>query len=82
MIFTARSNLLPDESCRKCGGLLLNYTLCGKCRVPTSFICKICAYKTLPRTHDQFCFKSNSLQTKYDFLPYIMIHNTYGKKPK
>jgi hypothetical protein len=49
---------------------------------PTSFVCKICAYKTLPRIHDQFYFKSNSLQTRCNFLPYIMIYNTYGTKPK
>ena len=48
--------ILPDESCRKCGGLLLNYSLCGKCRIPTRFICRICGGVTLEQFHEFICF--------------------------
>ncbi len=48
---------MPDDSCRNCGGLLLNYSLCGKCKAPLQFICRICATKTIERFHEGFCFR-------------------------
>ena len=48
---------LPDESCRKCGGLLIDYSLCGKCKAPTRFICRICGMITDERFHVSICFK-------------------------
>lgn len=51
---------LPDESCRKCGGLLLDYSICAKCRAPTQFICRICGMKTLERFHDGLCFRPDN----------------------
>ncbi|QLH07878.1 hypothetical protein C5F50_02750 [Nitrosopumilus ureiphilus] len=48
---------MPDESCRKCGGLLLDYSLCGKCKAPTRFICRICGMITTERYHISICFK-------------------------
>ncbi|MFB5597905.1 MAG: hypothetical protein ACE5RJ_02660 [Nitrosopumilaceae archaeon] len=51
---------MPDESCRRCGGLLLEYTVCGKCRAPTQFICRICAQKTIERVHDGLCFRPDN----------------------
>ena len=48
---------MPDESCRICGGLLLEYELCAKCKAPTQFICRICSQKTTERIHDDFCFR-------------------------
>ena len=51
---------MPDESCRRCGGLLLEYSICAKCRAPTKFICRICAYKTTERFHDGLCFRPDN----------------------
>ncbi len=48
---------MPDESCRKCGGLLLDYLICAKCRAPTQFMCRICGLKTVERFHDSVCFR-------------------------
>lgn len=48
---------LPDESCRKCGGLLLEFSICGICREPTQLICRICAKKTSQKYHDGYCFQ-------------------------
>ena len=48
---------MPDESCRKCGGILLDYHLCGKCKAATQFMCRICGQLTLERSHEYFCFK-------------------------
>ncbi|MDH3191602.1 MAG: hypothetical protein OEM18_02795 [Nitrosopumilus sp.] len=52
---------MPDESCRRCGGLLLDFLICGECRAPIQFICRICAHKTLPRIHDQICFRIDDI---------------------
>ena len=52
---------MPDESCRKCGGLLLNYTMCAKCKAAIQFICRICGEKTEVRFHDTICFRKDEL---------------------
>jgi len=54
--------LLPDESCRKCGGLLLEFSICGDCREPIQLICRICSQKTEFKYHDGFCFKAKDHQ--------------------
>ena len=46
---------VPDESCRKCGGLLLEHSICAKCRGPNQFICRICGKITLQQHHSN-CF--------------------------
>ena len=48
---------MPDESCRKCGGILLELLVCAKCRGTTQFICRICATKTLEQFHESICFR-------------------------
>ena len=66
--------ILPDESCRKCGGLLLNYSLCGKCKASTRFICRICGTVTLEQFHVSFCFnvvEYDEKITKYPLTRYI-----------
>lgn len=60
---------LPDESCRKCGGLLLNYSLCGKCKSATRFICRICGTITLEQFHELFCFRVVEYNEKITVYP-------------
>ncbi len=55
---------MPDESCRKCGGLLLDFLVCGKCRTTIQFICRICGQKTIPRFHEQICFRLYDITRK------------------
>jgi len=61
---------MPDESCRKCGGLLLEYTVCAECRSTNQFVCRICGTKTEIRYHDTICFNvveaKNVVTTCYD----------------
>ncbi|MFB5646950.1 MAG: hypothetical protein ACE5RO_02260, partial [Candidatus Nitrosomaritimum yanchengensis] len=52
---------MPDESCRKCGGLLLEYSQCSECKDSLQFICRICAHKTLERIHTK-CFTFYELE--------------------
>ena len=42
---------LPDESCRNCGGGLVENTKCFQCMKPTSMICKKCSNCTLEQLH-------------------------------
>jgi len=59
---------MPDESCRKCGGMLLNYSLCGKCKDATRFICRICGTITLEQFHEFICF--NLVNHDENIIPY------------
>ena len=61
--FTRGFFILPDESCRKCGGLLVEYTVCAKCRTANQFICRLCGTKTLIKYHDSICFKPELRKT-------------------
>ncbi len=67
---------MPDESCRKCGGLLLDYAVCAKCRAPTQFICRICGTKTLKRVHEPICFRvhNHDNNTTFDFPISVIFH--------
>ena len=42
---------MPDESCRTCGGTLVNCSLCPSCRKMTQRICNICGFKTEEQIH-------------------------------
>lgn len=42
---------MPDESCRKCGGNLLEFLKCGECNRPTRFVCGRCRKKTNYQYH-------------------------------
>jgi len=42
---------LPDESCRKCGGILAEYSICAKCRISNQLICRICRMLKLQQYH-------------------------------
>lgn len=63
---------MPDESCRKCGGMLLELLVCAKCRAPTQFICRICAHETTPRFHEQICFRLDG-ESKHDNCDLIFV---------
>ena len=42
---------MPDESCRSCGGELVKYVWCSKCRKTIQKICKNCITVTLFQFH-------------------------------
>jgi len=42
---------MPDESCRKCGGILKRYSLCAECRKATQLICVKCGSLTMDTLH-------------------------------
>ena len=62
---------MPDDSCRGCGGLLLEYLICANCREIIQFICRMCGKKTLQRFHEGFCFVPKNLNN-LSVMPGIM----------
>lgn len=50
---------MPDESCRTCGGELVNHAICSGCRKATQKKCKLCSGTTLLRLH-LHCVKNPS----------------------
>lgn len=57
---------MPDESCRTCGGELVNHVVCSGCRKSTQKKCKLCNHVTLLRPHPH-CVK-NSLPPQEPLL--------------
>jgi hypothetical protein len=64
---------LPDESCRHCGGSLINYAQCAECKIVISMICKSCGTKTEEQFHSGCLFVLNR--------PHLISENTI-KNPK
>jgi hypothetical protein len=54
---------MPDESCRICGGSLVNCSLCPSCRKITQRICNMCGFKTKEQVHSN-CLYLESFRTK------------------
>lgn len=52
---------MPDESCRKCGGMLTSCSSCQECRKITQRICTDCGSKTEEQFHDS-CLRVESIK--------------------
>jgi len=61
---------MPDDSCRKCGGELVNHNLCTDCRKTTQKKCRICAHITLLQSH-QYCMKNSTLNSDQSLVALI-----------
>ncbi len=44
---------MPDESCRYCGGTLIDFSQCAECKRVISMICKYCRTKTTEQYHSE-----------------------------
>ena len=51
---------MPDESCRTCGGSLVNCSLCPSCRKIIQRICNICGFKTEEQIHSRCLYVESS----------------------
>ena len=69
---------MPDESCRTCGGTLVNCSLCPGCRKMTQRICNICSFKTEEQIHSN-CLYLESSQTR-NGMKINTIAPMYNKK--
>jgi len=53
---------MPDESCRKCGGILTEYSICAKYRISNQLICRRCKMITLQQHHVQCFYDVNPIE--------------------
>ena len=58
---------MPDESCRKCGGILKGYSLCAECKKITSRICTMCGIRSVELIHNH-CFLLEDRQSRIDMI--------------
>ena len=54
---------MPDESCRNCGGILIDYSKCTQCNKTITLICTSCGTRTLEQFHS-YCI-SYKILTNY-----------------
>ena len=57
---------MPDESCRSCGGNLINYSLCAQCKEVIGVICVTCGTRASEQFHDSCLYMVEDFQTKSD----------------
>ena len=53
---------MHDELCRKCGGMLINWSLCSECRKPVKRICLECGSYTDEVIHNMCFYQVESIQ--------------------
>jgi hypothetical protein len=53
---------MPDESCRKCGGILSECSNCARCKTPNQFICKLCGLITFQQFHYECFLEKDMIQ--------------------
>ncbi len=70
---------MPDESCRTCGGTLVNCSLCPSCRKMTQRICNICGFKTKEQVHSN-CLYVESSQTRNGMKINLIVPMSGKKK--
>ena len=70
---------MPDESCRTCGGTLVNCSLCPGCRKMTQRICNICGFKTEEQIHSN-CLYLESYQTRNGMKVNVITHMPSERK--
>ena len=51
---------MPDESCRVCGGMLIDFAQCAGCKKTIYLICKSCRTKTPEQFHSECLVVLNS----------------------
>ena len=68
---------MPDESCRACGGLLMEYSQCAGCKKVIRLICKSCHTKTMEQFHSDCILGEdsyrNSRNSLFEPLPNVTI---------
>ena len=61
---------MPDESCRKCGGILKKCSLCAECRKVTQHICVKCGSLTMDTLHINCFYSIESIgETRQSLIP-------------
>src|SRR5512147_1245904 len=72
--------IMPDESCRTCGGALVYHRSCSDCRKVTQKKCSACN-RTTPLQSHQYCIMNSTLNQKQSLVQVIQ-KNTIPKTRK
>lgn len=72
--------IMPDESCRNCGGGLIHYRSCSNCRKITQKKCRVCSRITVLQSH-QHCMVNSTLNQK-QLLVQVNQKNTISNTRK
>lgn len=72
--------IMPDESCRTCGGALVHHRSCSDCRKVTQKKCNTCNRTTTLQPH-QYCIIDSALNPKQSLVQVIQ-KNTVSKTRK
>jgi len=59
---------MPDESCRKCGGILVELKKCQECRQIYCWVCDECSKKTQEQFHFD-CMSNLSNMSQFSLKP-------------
>lgn len=60
---------MPDESCRKCGGILADYSICKQCNSAIGMICVSCGTKTMEQFHEPCLYMVPPIQNEITRKP-------------
>lgn len=71
---------MPDESCRTCGGTLVNCSLCPSCRKMTQRICNMCGFKTKEQIHSKCLHNIVSTQARNGMMVNVITPMPRKKK--
>ncbi|MFQ5440619.1 MAG: hypothetical protein ACE5DL_04060 [Nitrosopumilaceae archaeon] len=68
---------MPDESCRQCGGSLIDFAQCAQCKKVISMMCKSCRNKTMEQFHSE-CLQGLNRSDKFpieetNYLPFTTL---------
>ena len=72
--------MMPDQSCRSCGGELGTYSLCSECRKVTQKICKCCNALTRKQFHTK-CVKSERILASKENQVFQLVQRAVSKSP-
>jgi predicted amidophosphoribosyltransferase len=61
---------MPDESCRRCGGTLIKFSLCAECRRTMQQVCPKCGLITVEKLHRDYFYAIEPIQVA---SPHLVI---------
>ncbi|MDE1842373.1 MAG: hypothetical protein KGH95_01855 [Thaumarchaeota archaeon] len=73
---------MPDKSCRTCGGELIKWSTCSKCKKTTQKICRTCSEKTVEEIHNHHVYLEPYITTKKERLATVQSFSEVPPKKK
>src|SRR5579885_188063 len=73
---------MPDKSCRTCGGELIKWSTCSKCKKTIQKICRTCSGKTVEEIHNHHVYLEPYITTKKERLATVQSFSEVPPKKK